>query len=109
MNHPLSICGLAGIMFIGPNSEALLSNTTSFDMNNAGYHCTSGQAYRQINITYQDHHLYTQSCNVSYQKNAGANKTLWGNQRNAANCEAKAELIAQRLEDRGWQCQTAGI
>jgi hypothetical protein len=109
MKHPLLLLSLASIAFIGPNSEALLSNTTSFDMNDAGYHCTSGQQYRQINITYQPHDLYIESCKVNYQKNAGTSKTLWSDQRNAINCEAKAELLALRLKDRGWKCQIAGI
>lgn len=109
MKHPLSLCALAGIMLIGLNSEALLSNTSSFDMDNPGYHCTSGQAYRQINITHQKHDLYINSCSVNYQKSAQDIKTLWHNQRNRFNCEAKASLMAQRLKDRGWECQAAGI
>lgn len=109
MNHPLLLLSVASIIFIGPNSEALLSNTSSFDMNNAGYHCTSGKQYRQINITYQPHDLYIKSCKVNYQKNSDQVKTLWSDQRNFINCEDKAESLALRLKDRGWKCQMAGI
>lgn len=109
MKHPLSIFSVASIVLIGSNSEALLSNASSFDMNEAGYHCTSGQQSRRINITYHTHDLYLQSCKVNYQKNAQASKTLWSDQRNSVNCESKAELMALRLKDRGWECRMAGL
>jgi hypothetical protein len=109
IKHPLSIISLTGIILIGPNSEALLSNPSSFDMSNAGYHCTSGHGYQQINITYQTHALYNKTCSVSHQKNTDAVKTLWHQQRQVSSCEMKAAAVALRLQDRGWQCQTAGI
>ncbi|MFT5420639.1 MAG: hypothetical protein ACI9D5_001389 [Candidatus Endobugula sp.] len=108
-NHPLQTVGLLGIILIGPNSEALLSNPSSVDMNNAGYHCTSGQQYRQINIRYQADTFYTETCSVSHQKNTQEAKVLWHKQRNTFSCETKAKAIALRLQDRGWSCQTAGI
>lgn len=109
MKHLLSIFSVASILLIGSNSEALLSNTSSFDMDEAGYHCTSGQQLRRINITYHTHDLYLESCKVNYRKNTEASKTLWSDQRNSVNCENKAALMALRLEDRGWECQMAGI
>lgn len=109
MRRFLEILTLAGIMFIGPNSEALLSNASSYDMDYAGYHCSNGRHQSQINIIFEQHPVYITSCNVTYQKNQGKEKVLWTNQRSQQNCEINAKSMAIRLEDRGWQCQVSGI
>ncbi|ODS25090.1 hypothetical protein AB835_00005 [Candidatus Endobugula sertula] len=109
MKHYWAILTLAGVVFVGPNSEALLSNVSSFDMGYAGYHCTLQQKQREVNIIHHPHPLYVTVCDVTYQKNQQAPQTLWSDQRNASTCEKKAEAIAIRLKDRGWQCKTAGL
>ena len=108
MKHCFTMLTLAGIVFIGPNSEALLSNTSSYDMDDAGYHCSLGPQQSQINIVYKKHPMYLTSCDVTYLRNGKAN-TLWSNQRHQSTCETQAALLASRLVDRGWQCQTDGI
>ncbi len=108
MKNPLQIAVLAGVMFIGPNSEALLSNAALFDMENAGFHCVDGQEYRQVNIKYKPHNLFIKTCDITYSGNNRQEQLLWATQRNSSSCETKAAAVAQRLEDRGWQCKTAG-
>jgi len=109
MNNPLHLGILAGIMFIGPNSQALLSSASSYDMNNEGYHCISGQQVQTINIHYQINDIYNRVCSISRKKNIDKEIILWKNQRTASSCEAKAEAFALRLEDRGWSCRVAAI
>ncbi len=109
IKHPAYLCILAGVVFIGPNSEALLSNEASFAMNEAGYHCTYGQETRNITISYYDDPIYNQVCDVKDQLNNGKKQTLWNHQRSAYSCETKAGAMAFRLKDRGWQCQISGL
>ncbi len=109
IKHPAFLCILAGVVFIGPNSEALLSNEASFAMNEAGYHCTYGQETRNITISYYDDPIYNQVCDVKDQLNNGKKQTLWNHQRSAYSCETKAGAMAFRLKDRGWQCQISGL
>lgn len=109
MRRTLEIITFAGIIFVGPNSEALLSNASYYDMDNAGYHCANGQQQSQINIIFKEHPLYLTSCNVTYQKGEGVEQVLWENQRSQENCEINAKSMALRLQDRGWQCQTSGF
>ncbi len=108
MKHPISL-GLASIMLIGPSSQAVLSNAGSYDMNQLGYHCTRLQGYQRIIIDLDEHPTYTQSCSVTLQRPAHQNRVLWQHQRSYWNCEQKAQHLAQRLTDRGWQCQGTGI
>ncbi len=109
MKYILQILVVAGISFIGPNTQALLSNAAFIDMDNAGFQCTLGYQKRQINIHYYQSQQHNIACDVSYQKNYQNKKKVWSAQRNHFLCEDKASSIALRLKDRGWQCQTAGL
>lgn len=100
---------LTGIMVIGPNSQALLSNDSSTVTSYQGYYCLSGQKIKKINIAHQSDPLFNQTCNVSYQANSEQPQILWHQQRSIHNCKTKAALLALRLEDRGWQCRSIGI
>lgn len=100
---------LTGVMLIGPNSEALLSNASAFHMEYAGHHCSNGRATREINIIYKQHPLQSLSCDVTYRANQNPREILWQDQRSLDRCEQQASSIALRLEDRGWFCQTAGL
>jgi len=109
MTRYLAILALSSIIFIGPNSEAFLLNTSSFDMDYPGYHCTSMQKQREISIVHNPHPIYAIACDVTFKKDQQAPLPLWTDQRNTSTCEEKALAIAERLEDRGWQCKVAGI
>jgi|GEM_PF-5032811 len=109
MGIHLKALSLSTIMLIGPNSEALLSNTAFYDMNHHGYHCLKFQQKGQIFIIHEPHEVYNQVCSVSYKKNQERERILWQHQRNSETCEVRAKQMALRLKDRGWQCQMTGI
>jgi len=107
--YPLYITSFAGIMLIGPNSEAIFNNTNYFNNSNNGYHCQSGYQQKKITIYQQEDDIHTLTCRVSWQENGGEEKVLWNAQRNIMSCEKSASAIVMRLEDRGWQCKSLGM
>ncbi len=109
MNNSFYTIILAAIIFVGPNSQALLSNAGSYDMKHSGYHCSYVPQFKQINILYDDDNMYVNTCHVVYTKNGEQGKTLWKGQRTNHACVTKAGNLALRLSDRGWHCKTAGL
>ncbi|MGH1487655.1 MAG: hypothetical protein ACRBCI_15680 [Cellvibrionaceae bacterium] len=94
--------------FLVPNSQAVKSNNLDADMNAAGYYCSIGQTARAININYGESEQGL-PCQVTLQEKVGQITQLLEAKRNVAICETKAKIMATRLIDRGWHCQSSGI
>lgn len=110
IKHRLYTSCLAGVAFVGPHSEALLGDWP--DPINAAYsyyHCDLGFHQKKITVSQAYGSADHSSCRVSWQHNKEESMVLWDSQRNLHTCEASANAIALRLEDRGWQCEYAAL
>jgi uncharacterized lipoprotein YajG len=89
-------------IFIVTQSQAII-NDSALESNTASFTCRSFQDTQFIHV-YLNHKDQGLPCQVTLETKHQTIQLLEA-RRSVKICETKAQTMAQRLEDRGWQCQ----
>ena len=91
--------------FLVPSTQAIISAKPASTEQSTGYQCQNGGKTAKVSIHYTDtpNNL---PCKVILEKSNQGAIPLLEARRNTAICEEKAEVMKQRLIDRGWYCHS---
>ncbi len=107
MIYPTQLLFLAAA-FLVPNSQAVLSDNLAIVMEEAGYYCEAAGKITKVNIHYGES-ANNLPCKVTVESKGSEAMVLLEAKRNVEICEHKADVMKQRLIDRGWSCLSSGM